>query len=357
MIDVIKDWYQRHFTDPQVVILALLLLTGLAVIVFMGDLLAPVLAGVVVAYLLDGGVVQLQRFRMPRFIAVAVVFTLFMVFLLVVLFGLVPLLSQQLTQFVRELPDMVAQGQKALLALPEKYPDFISEEQVRRWLESIGSELTGLGQKVISWSVSSVVGVMTFLVYLVLVPLLAFFFLKDKHRILVWGSRFLPAQRGLATQVWHEVNDKIASYVRGKFLEILLVWVASYITFKLLGVNYAMLLSALVGLSVIVPYVGAIVVTLPVALVGYFQWGWSAEFLYLVGAYGVIQFIDGNILVPLLFSEVVNLHPVAIIVAVLFFGGVWGVWGVFFAIPLASLLQAVLNSWPRREPKALDAPG
>ena len=65
-------------------------------------------------------------------------------------------------------------------------------------------------------------------------------------------------------------------------------------------------------------------------------------------AYAVIQALDGNLLVPLLFSEVVNLHPVAIILAILFFGGLWGFWGIFFAIPLATFVKAVLNAWPRK---------
>jgi putative permease len=63
-------------------------------------------------------------------------------------------------------------------------------------------------------------------------------------------------------------------------------------------------------------------------------------------AYGIIQALDGNVIVPLLFSEAVNLHPVVIIVAVIFFGGLWGFWGVFFAIPLATLVKAVINAWP-----------
>ena len=66
-------------------------------------------------------------------------------------------------------------------------------------------------------------------------------------------------------------------------------------------------------------------------------------------AYAVIQALDGNLLVPLLFSEVVNLHPVAIILAILFFGGLWGFWGIFFAIPLATFVKAVLNAWPRKK--------
>ena len=113
-----------------------------------------------------------------------------------------------------------------------------------------------------------------------------------------------------------------------------------------MGLNFSLLLSFLVGISVIIPFVGAIAVTLPVALIAYFQWGVAAQFWYLLLAYQIIQILDGNALVPILFSEVVNLHPVAIIVAVLFFGGLWGVWGVFFAIPLATLVQAVINAWP-----------
>ena len=147
------------------------------------------------------------------------------------------------------------------------------------------------------------------------------------------------------------MDQQIGNYVRGKFWEILIVGVVSIVTFALLGLKYAMLLGFLVGLSVIVPYIGAAVVTVPVALVAYFQWGWSSDFLWLMGAYTVIQALDGNVLVPLLFSEVVNLHPVAIIVAVLVFGGLWGFWGIFFAIPLATLVNAIISAWPHPAPE------
>ena len=136
-----------------------------------------------------------------------------------------------------------------------------------------------------------------------------------------------------------------ANYVRGKAIEIVIVGMVSFIAFLILGLQYAALLAMLIGLSVLIPYIGATVVTIPVLLVGYFQWGYSSEFLWLVVVYGIIQLLDGNVLVPLLFSEVVNLHPVAIIIAVLFFGGIWGFWGLFFAIPLATLVKAVYNAW------------
>ncbi|MEZ5476532.1 MAG: AI-2E family transporter [Thiolinea sp.] len=112
------------------------------------------------------------------------------------------------------------------------------------------------------------------------------------------------------------------------------------------------LLSFLVGISVLIPYVGAALVTLPIAAVAYFQWGYNSDFIWVLVVYGIIQFLDGNLLVPLLFSGMVNLHPAAIIAAVLVFGAIWGVWGVFFAIPLATLVHAVINAWPRDD--ALD---
>lgn len=346
MFEYIRSWYTRHFSDPQVVTLLLFLLGGLAIVIFAGDILAPLLASVVIAYLLEGAVSLLQRSKTPRIVALLIVFCVFMAALLLVLFVFIPILSKQLTEFFKDLPSMVSQGQQLLMQLPERFPSLINEEQVDEIMIFIRGELLGFGQMLISKPLASVVGLITILVYLILMPLLVFFLLKDKNLILKWIEGFLPGDRDLTNEVWFEVNQKIASYVRGKFIEIFIVMSASYVIFAFFDLNYAMLLAVLVGLSVIIPYAGAAVVTLPVMFIAYAQWGFGSEFVYVLIAYTVIQFLDGNILVPLLFSEVVNLHPVAIIVAVLFFGGIWGIWGVFFAIPLATLVNAIINAWP-----------
>jgi len=347
MLKLLNDWYQKHFNDPQVAILAILLLIGTMVLYFFGNVLAPLLAAVMIAYLLDGAVSLLHKRGFPNFAAILITYSVFIIMLLVVLFILAPLLFQQTTQFVLEVPKMLAQGQALLMQLPEKYPNVISSQQVSDILIEIKTQITDLSQAIVTFSLASVSDLLTFMVYLVIVPLLIFFFLKDKKKILQWFGMFLPSDRKLVSQIWTEMNGKIAGYVRGKFLEIVLVWVVSYLTFFMLDLNYAVLLSFSVGISVLIPYVGAAIVTLPVAIVAYFQWGYSYEMLYVVLAYMVIQFLDGNLLVPLLFSEMVNLHPSAIIVAVLLFGGLWGVLGVFFAIPLATLIHAIINSWPK----------
>ncbi|NDY43070.1 AI-2E family transporter [Dissulfurirhabdus thermomarina] len=354
-----RDWFHRYLSDPQAVILAFLLGLGTVIILTLGRMLAPVLASLVIAYLLQGPVARMERLGLPRLAAVSLVFLLFMAVLVFILLGLLPLLSRQVGQFLHDLPAMIAGGQQALLRLPERYPDFVTEAQLTQLMATLRAEVMGIGQHLLSLSLASVLGLLTLLVYLVLMPLLVFFFLKDKERILAWVTELLPEERGLAAEVWAEMDRQLGNYIRGKVWEILIVWTASTATFAWLGLKFSMLLGLFVGLSVLIPYVGATVMTFPVALIAYSQWGWSADFAWTVAAYLVIQVLDGNLLVPLLLSEVVNLHPVAIIVAILVFGGLWGLWGVFFAIPLATLVHSVIRAWQKvgaRKAPAAPAP-
>ena len=351
MFNFINTWYKRYFTDPQASLLVILLTLGLIILVTMGKMLAPLLAALIIAYLLEGAVSKLQIKDISRFSSVNIVYSLFLVFMAFILFGLMPLLSKQVSQFFQEVPEMIRNTQGLLLRLPEQYPELISEEYVWELNANIRDSFSELGQSVLSFSLASMPAVITILVYLILVPLMIFFFLKDKKVVMEWVTNFLPKERRLVNEVWVEMDAQIGNYVRGKFNEILIVGGASYIAFVILGLNYAFLLAMIVGLSVLIPYIGAAIVTLPIALVGYFQWGLNSDynFTWLMVSYFIIQFLDGNVLVPILFSEAVNLHPLAIIVAILVFGGLWGFWGVFFAIPLATLVKALINVWPINE--------
>ena len=169
-----------------------------------------------------------------------------------------------------------------------------------------------------------------------------------------WWVSLMPSKRVLIGRVWREMDEQFANYIRGKVVEIGAVGVVTYVAFAIMGIRYAALLAILVGLSVIIPFFGAILVTIPVALLGLYEWGLAEQFYWLMGLYLLIQLLDGNVLVPILFSARNNLHPVIIIIAVLFFGGIWGFWGLFFAIPLATFVKAIFNSWP--EPKAENTP-
>lgn len=349
MKEVLTRWYQRYLSEEEAVVLLVLLVAAFVVMLAFGEILAPVFVAVILAYLMQG-VANVMRHRgLPAELSVAISTLLFLGGFLAVLFGLAPLVWRQLVALVREAPTMIEAGRQVLVTLPEEYPVFFTQQQVNELTSVIQAEMTAMGQLLVTKGLSSIPSMLALLVYLILIPLMVFFFLKDREQLIGWFAGFLPAKRPLLDRIWGELNLQFANYARGKGIEILIVGGASYLVFALFSLNYAALLGLLVGLSVIVPYIGATLVTIPVVVVAYAQFGVSPDFYWVVGAYIVIQVLDGNVLVPLLFSEAVNLHPVAIVIAVLFFGGLWGLWGVFFAIPLATLVNAILTAWPSTE--------
>ncbi len=358
MRKLLRSFFDRYFHDEEAVIFVILLGLGLLILVTMGSILAPLLAAVVTAYLLQGLVNMLVDYKVPYMISVTIVYMFFISIFASMLLFLLPQAWGQLGRFVNELPRLISEGQDLLLHLPVAYPSLVSEQQIQDLISTLRGDLAVFGQLVVSYSISSIPRIFNWTVFLVLVPVLVFFMLKDKSLLVRWISNLLPHNRPLMLQVWKEMDEQLANYIRGKVLEMSIVGVVSYITFFVIGVNYALLLSLLVGLSVIVPFIGVAVVAIPVMLVAYVQWGIGPEFFTVTIAYGVIQLIDANVIVPIIFSETVNLHPVAIIGAVLFFGGLWGLAGVFFAIPLATLIKAIINAWPdtTRKPPLEEGP-
>jgi putative permease len=346
MLEIFNKWYRRYLFEEESVLLLVILGISLVLLMTIGDILTPVLAAIVLAYLMQGVASQLQRHGLPQGLGVGIAYVLFVGVFFGVTLGLLPLVWRQLLSLASEMPRMLEQAQLFLGVLPERYPELVTQEQLSGVLNMAQTELAGLGQTIVTRSLASIPGILTVMVYMILIPLLVFFFMKDRDQIVSWVAGFLPAERPLLRRIWGEMNMQFSNYARGKVLEVIIVGSITYFAFVWMGLNYAALLGLLVGLSVIIPYMGAALVTVPVVMVAFFQWGVGSEFYTVFAVYVVIQGLDGNVLVPFLFSEAVNLHPVAIILAVLFFGGIWGLWGVFFAIPLATLIKAIINAWP-----------
>nr|WP_024965338.1 AI-2E family transporter [Pantoea sp. IMH] len=346
MLELLLQWYRRRFSDPQAIALLAILLAAFTILFFFNGLLAPLLVALVVAYLLEWPTVRLERFGCSRTWATAIVLTLFASVLLVMVLIVAPVAWQQGISLTHELPSMLTRLYNTAMRLPERFPTLVDVGIVDIVIENLRSRLSGIGDQLVKYSLASLVGLLTLAIYLVLVPLMVFFLLKDKAQMLAAISRLLPRDRGLAGEVWLEMNQQVSNYIRGKVLEMIVVGVITWISFLAIGMNYALLLAVLVGFSVLIPYVGALAVTLPVIGVGLAQWGLGGDFWTMIIIYLIIQALDGNVLVPVLFSEAVNLHPLVIILSVVIFGGLWGFWGVFFAIPLATLIKAVVHAWP-----------
>jgi putative permease len=194
----------------------------------------------------------------------------------------------------------------------------------------------------------SVVNAMTWLMYMIIVPIFTFLMLANKETL---QKRFkdyiLPTNQDIIGQFWKRINEQLEHYIRGKILHVFIITIVNTMAFLLLGVNYAFLLGFGVGLSVIIPYVGAAIITIPVVLIPVFQFGFTSYLVWILVVYLIIQLLDGNVLTPFLFSKVMDLDAFSILSAVLIFGGLWGFWGVFFSIPLATFIGSMVKYWPR----------
>ena len=346
-VDVLGGWVNRYFSRPDAIFLISVLLVIALVLYTLAGALAPVLTGLVLAFLLQGLVGRLEKLGLPRLLAIALAMIVLIGTVATAVLLVVPLLWQQAADLLALAPTLVGMLRDVLSRLADAFPDFITEEQILGVVNESSKELGNLSGVLLESAFSQVFSLFGLVIYLVLVPMSVFFLLKDKELLMAHLASLLPKDRPLLDEVGSQMNAQLGNYVRGKAVEILLVGTVTFITFLFFGLNYAALLSVLVGISVLIPFIGAAIVTLPVFMIAVLQFGLSLDLAWVMLAYAIIQFLDGNVLVPLLFSEAVDLHPITIIIAILAFGGLWGLWGVFFAIPLATFIKAIYAAWPR----------
>lgn len=354
MFEVFKLWYRKNFSDPNAVTLVLVVALGMMLFAWFGKMLTPVLVAAVFAFLLEWPVKKVSGYGLSRNMSTTIVITGFVGFMTAIFVMAIPVIWKQSIGLVKELPEMMAHVKEYIYSIPQTYPN-IDPQLIQGFMANFDGKLVDILESSLEQAMASLTNIVAILIYLILVPLMVFFMLKDKAVLFAGFNKLLPNERTLINQVGNEMNQQIINYIRGKMIEIFIVGGTTYIAFAIMDLRFAAVLGLLVGLSVLIPYIGAAVVTIPVAGVALFQFGLTPEFYYVMIAYGIIQALDGNLLVPLLFSEAVDLNPVYIIVAVLFFGGLWGFWGVFFAIPLASLVKALINAWAdKKEPSEVE---
>ena len=334
------------FADDELNKLYLVIAAGCLVLWFFFQELAPLLGGVLVAYLLEGPARKLEKkCGLPRAAAAGVVVLAATAAFVAALYALPAFLLE-----LGQLGGNARGSAEFLKGIADAVNRFLPEENALhsdKLRDEADAALGEIGAFLRDNTLAFAMDFFSLFVYLVLLPLLVFFLLKDKEILAAAVARRMPTSHIFA-ELWESIDEQFGSYVRGKFIEATIVGFATWLGFTLFNLHHAFALAALVGLSVFVPFVGAVAVTIPVVIVAALQFGFSSDFAWVIAVYAVIQALDGQVLVPLLFSGVVRLHPVSIFAAILFFGNLWGAWGVFFAIPLASLIKSILAAVDKR---------
>ncbi|MDH5752983.1 MAG: AI-2E family transporter [Deltaproteobacteria bacterium] len=330
--------------DPEWIALALVLGLPVILFLFLGEILIPIILSFLLAYFLDGMVMDLCK-RISRNTAIIIVFSGFFLIYVGILFGPIKIAAQQTVILFNTFPQLVEKLR--IISQEFELPQFILDfTKSKTGLSEIAaSNMSEYSKTVLKHMAGTVSGATHWVVYTIIIPLLVFFFLKDKEELESAFMRVLPRRKELVEHIWLEMESRMGRYVRGKVWEIIIVGFTSWLAFFMLGFQYAAVLGLAAGISVIIPYVGALAVTIPIFILGIAQWGFDWNLAWLMIVHGLIQFIDGNILVPYLLSEAVQMRPTIILVSTMVFGAIWGVWGVFFAVPLATLIKTLVFTY------------
>ena len=346
MFDQINKLFNKLFSNEESLIFSLLILAFLLVLYFFGGLLTPFIISLIFAYLLIGLTKNLIKYGLTELVSLIISYVIFLLSGIGFLIWLIPLIFQQTQAFFIEVPIWLNNFRSFIENLVQSNQELVSSDQISSFFTEFIGRLSSISQGVLDASISGIQDTLVFSIYLIMIPVLVFFFLFDKERIVRGFLMLLPKKRAMLSEVWIEMDDQLSNYVWGKGVEILIVGFAAAVIFGIMGLNYTALLSIIVGVSVLIPYVGAFLATIPVIIVAFLQFGIGFDLYMIVGLYLLLQALDGYLLVPILFSDAVKLHPVVIMLAVFVFGGIFGFWGAFFSIPLATFIKAVWNSWP-----------
>lgn len=333
------------FYDDGAVFVVLLFAFFALAFATVGDVLLPVVIAAVLSYVMLGVQGLISRWT-PPIASFVVAYTLFLGFMLGVGLWLIPELVAQVVRLAGEVPELT----RTMLVTVRSEIEAFDLPGAEQFTSNISLEILDLaneyGRGLAASTPTLAQSILTWLLYYVLVPVMVFFFMKDRDRISIYIYNLLPGDKGLATSIWRQMDGQMANYIRGKALEVAIVTLMAWALFASVGLQFGLLLAIATGLSVIVPVVGAFVVTIPVAVLALLQFGTESTTWILISLYLILQFIDGYVIVPLIFSASMKLHPLVVITSVLFFGGVWGFWGAFLAIPLATLIKLVIENWP-----------
>jgi len=328
-----------------------------AVILYLLWLLAPVLMPFAVAgmfaYLGDPLADRLERLGMGRTVAVSVVFFVLLLVTVGALLLLIPLISRQVDNLVQSLPHYVDWVRTTALPwLQAKLrldPNaFDSDRLVAEIKDHLGS-LGGVVSTVLGKVTRSGLGVIAWMTNLVLIPVVAFYLLRDWDRLVAWIDDMLP--RSIEPTVAHLARESdlvLGAFVRGQLLVMLALGIFYGAGLSIIGLSVGPLIGMVAGLLSFVPYLGFIVGFGSAVIAVLVQYGDWSHLLLVVGVFTVGQLLEGYVLVPRLVGEKIGLHPVAVIFAVLAGGYLFGFLGILLALPAASVILVVLRYLSQR---------
>ncbi|NNM58218.1 MAG: AI-2E family transporter [Legionellales bacterium] len=328
------------------------LLAAMLVFYFLSDILTPFIVAALIAYLVDPLVNQLQRLKVPRILAVIVVFLLMTALVVLFLLIFVPILQQQIINFVAKIPDMILWLQLNLVPWINSHFGLSLTLDMSYLKHVLPNDLKQAGTVVNSlWHTffSSSKTLFIWLANLLLIPVVLFYLLRDWPKLLKGMQSLLPRRNEPAlTALVRECNDVLGAFLRGQLLVMLALGLIYSLGLAVIGLNTSFVIGLTAGLLSIVPYLGFIVGIAAALIAALLQFHDVLHCVYVIVVFVIAQSIEGTILTPNLVGDRIGLHPVAVIFAILTGGQLFGFFGILLALPTAAVAMVFLRHFRTR---------
>jgi predicted PurR-regulated permease PerM len=323
------------------------ILFGLFLAIFSGILL-PFIAGMALAYFLDPVADRLQKLGFSRLWATVVILLAFVVVLVLALMIIVPVLTNQFADLMKNVPDYIGRLQSLVTSFDPAWIEHtlgVSAGQLKDGLNSLMTQAIGFVTGLFKSLWSSGLAIVNIVSLFVVAPVVAFYMLLDWDRMIATVDSWVPREHVETVRaIARDIDRSIAGFVRGQGTLCLILGIYYALGLTVLGLNFGLLIGLLAGLISFIPYVGSLtglVLAIGVAFVQFWpDWLWVAA---VAGVFFVGQFIEGNILQPKLVGKSVGVHPVWLMFALLAFGALFGFVGLLVAVPCAAAIAVIMR--------------
>jgi len=306
---------------------------------FLRAVLAPFLIAMIISYVLNPIVTMLHERKVPRTIAVLLIYAAFCTVITVLLVNMIPMIINQVQELNEHVPEITMRAQNLVDDVNNStlLPDSL-RGGIDKWLVSMEKRLSAalLG-------VLNNIGSMLNAVFIgFIIPFLAFYILKDFEVFERTVITYVPkAHRKNTVRLLKDIDTALGSYIRGQFIVCVIVGALAYGGYLLIGMPYALLLAGIVAITNIIPYLGPFFGAAPALLVASTV---SLKMVMLVAVVNTIcQILEGNVISPQVVGRTLHMHPLTIIFALLVGGEIAGVIGMIIAVPIFAAVKVIIQ--------------
>jgi len=314
---------------------AVLIVLGLWFLWYLREIVAIFVVAIMLASIIDPFADWFAQRRIPRGLAVLIVYTLLLALLSVIVIVLIPIIIEQSVQLMQNLSSTYEGVAQWLTQFQSRHRFF---ENFTTSAQSFEQSLTASASSLFT----TVKGFFGGIAALVIVLVLAFYLVVEEQSVRKYFKTLAPVEyQPFITEMFKKMQTKIGAWLRGQLILGFFVGSAVYIGLTILGVKYALLLALIAGLLEIIPYVGPIISLIPAAIIGFATSLWLGVAVVIL--FLIIQQIENNVLVPKIMQRVTGLNPILSILALLIGAKVGGLFGAVLAIPLATMIAVVIE--------------